>query len=421
MEIRKLEPQEHGKTRALYEEVFSEDSRSFVDYYYTEKTRDNQIYVVEEAGEIQAMLHLNPYTLMVNGSRKVAHYIVAVATRKEYRGRGYMAALLKQALTDMYQAGESFTFLMPAAEAIYLPHDFRTVYEQQRKFCSEEEYRQAPGPASEDPGILVSKAKEEESEELAEAANGWLGEHFQVYALRDAAYYRRLQKEYASDGGCLMIERENGVITGCRTYMPGETGEEKPKIMIRITDLRRMLMSLRLKSLMAVCFQVTDPILPENNRCLVLTGTEFSGVMLMDGKQENSEGTIPIGALGSFLFGAETVEELAREPGVEMTERMKQEMEKTEQEADALRQERSACYEAIDGIQQKLQKAYVVQNTAKMNLDQAKERIRLSLETTEAIRKENQELDQQITDISNNQESITVELDTSTALEQEIH
>ena len=226
MEIRKLEPQEHGKTRALYEEVFSEDSRSFVDYYYTEKTRDNQIYVVEEAGEIQAMLHLNPYTLMVNGSRKAAHYIVAVATRKEYRGRGYMAALLKQALTDMYQAGESFTFLMPAAEAIYLPHDFRTVYEQQRKFCSEEEYRQAPGPASEDPGILVSKAKEEESEELAEAANGWLGEHFQVYALRDAAYYRRLQKEYASDGGCLMIERENGVITGCRTYMPGETGEE---------------------------------------------------------------------------------------------------------------------------------------------------------------------------------------------------
>ncbi len=146
MEIRKLEPQEHGKTRALYEEVFSEDSRSFVDYYYTEKTRDNQIYVVEEAGEIQAMLHLNPYTLMVNGSRKAAHYIVAVATRKEYRGRGYMAALLKQALTDMYQAGESFTFLMPGVEVIDPPHDFRTVYEQQRKFCSEEEYRQAPWP-----------------------------------------------------------------------------------------------------------------------------------------------------------------------------------------------------------------------------------------------------------------------------------
>ena len=315
MEIRKLEPQEHGKTRALYEEVFSEDSRSFVDYYYTEKTRDNQIYVVEEAGEIQAMLHLNPYTLMVNGSRKAAHYIVAVATRKEYRGRGYMAALLKQALTDMYQAGESFTFLMPAAEAIYLPHDFRTVYEQQRKFCSEEEYRQAPGPASEDPGILVSKAKEEESEELAGRPTAGLGNISRCMPLRDAAYYRRLQKEYAS-GRRLSDDRERKWSDHRLPdlYAGGDRGGEakdhdpyhRPAADADV---------LRLKSLMAVCFQVTDPILPENNRCLVLTGTEFSGVMLMDGKQENSEGTIPIGALGSFLFGAETVEELAREPG----------------------------------------------------------------------------------------------------------
>ncbi len=30
----------------------------------------------------------------------------------------------------MYQAGVTFTYLMPATEAIYLPHDFRTMYEQ---------------------------------------------------------------------------------------------------------------------------------------------------------------------------------------------------------------------------------------------------------------------------------------------------
>ena len=83
MEIRKLESQEHGETRFLYETVFTEDSRSFVDYYYTEKTKDNQIYVVEEEDRIRAMLHLNPYTLMVNGVRKAADYIVAVATQKE--------------------------------------------------------------------------------------------------------------------------------------------------------------------------------------------------------------------------------------------------------------------------------------------------------------------------------------------------
>lgn len=96
--------------------MFSEDSKDFVDYYYEEKVKDNQIYVVEEDGEIQAMLHLNPYELAVNGSRKDVNYIVAVATRKSYRKRGFMAGMLKQALNDMYADGETFTFLMPASE-----------------------------------------------------------------------------------------------------------------------------------------------------------------------------------------------------------------------------------------------------------------------------------------------------------------
>ena len=107
MKIRKLETEEKQNTKKLYEEVFSEDSKSFVDYYYEEKLKDNQIYVVEEDGEIQAMLHLNPYELAVNGSKKDVNYIVAVATRESYRKRGYMAGLLKQALNDMYADGET--------------------------------------------------------------------------------------------------------------------------------------------------------------------------------------------------------------------------------------------------------------------------------------------------------------------------
>ena len=63
MKIEKLEVSQHLDTRKLYEEVFSEDEKSFVDYYYQEKTKDNIIYVVREDDDIQAMLHLNPYTL----------------------------------------------------------------------------------------------------------------------------------------------------------------------------------------------------------------------------------------------------------------------------------------------------------------------------------------------------------------------
>ena len=137
MEIRRLKQEEKGCTRTLYEEVFPEDSKGFVDYYYTEKTKDNVIYTAEEDGRICGMLHLNPYMLSVNGTEREADYIVAVATRAEYRRRGYMAALLGQSLKNMYGAGRSFTFLMPAAERIYLPHDFRG----QRPFRGTEERR----------------------------------------------------------------------------------------------------------------------------------------------------------------------------------------------------------------------------------------------------------------------------------------
>lgn len=319
MEIRKLKVSEHQDSRRLYEEVFSEDSPSFVDYYYTEKTKDNQIYAVEEEGGICSMVHLNPYRLCVNGSVKDADYIVAVATKKEFRKRGYMASLLKRAIRDMYQAGESFTFLMPASESIYLPFDFRTVYEQAGKFYRKED--------EEIPGIVITDANETDSGRLAEAANRCLAERYQVFAVRDEAYYRRLMKEYESDGGKLKIYRRDGKIVDCRGYFPGEDGEGG-KIMVRIIDVRRMLMSLGLKSLAGVCFCVTDPLVEENNRCLTLTGTEFSGVMLMDGKRENSEGTISIAALASLIFGAKTVDEACSEEGVFMSGRMKGEFEK---------------------------------------------------------------------------------------------
>lgn len=327
MEIHKLDVTENNKTRPLYEEVFDEDSQSFVDYYYTEKTRDNQIYVIREDGGIQAMLHLNPYELMVNGSRKAVDYIVAVATRASYRKRGYMGELLRKSLRDMYAAGRSFTFLMPAAEAIYTPYDFRTVYEQERRRCPQRK----PGEAVLEDGRVcrVSPLEEADVDELANAANKELSTHYQVYAYRSGEYYRRLRKEYASDGAELMIYRDGERIADCRPYIPdGQLEGDIPKIMVRIIDVRRVLMSVQLKSLIAVCFQIIDPVIEENNRCVVITGTEFSGVMLMDSKPENSEGTVTIAALTEFLFGVKTADEICHEESVWMTGRMREELNK---------------------------------------------------------------------------------------------
>lgn len=319
MNMRKLPVEEHIRTKRLYEEVFPDDSRQFVDYYYTEKIRDNKIYVIEEDGDIQAMLHLNPYKMYVSGRKQTAHYIVAVATRAAYRKKGYMRELLTGALLDMYQSGETFTFLMPAAQAIYLPYDFRTVYEQKRCF-----YTVA------DEGLkdtVIRELQDGECGELADWANKCLTEHYDVFALRSAAYYERLKREYAADGGKLMVYRKDGVITDCRPHVP-EQDTGRPLIMIRILDAGRMLMSLNLRSLTAVCFRITDPVIEANNRCVVLTGTEHSGVMLMEGNVENCEGTVDIATLGEIVFGACTAEEACCREGVEMTGRMKAELNK---------------------------------------------------------------------------------------------
>ena len=50
--------------------------------------------------------------------------------------------------------------------------------------------------------------------------------------------------------------------------------------------------------------------------------------MLMDGKEENSEGTVSVEALGELLFGVKTVKEICLEEGVSMSDRMKEEMKK---------------------------------------------------------------------------------------------
>ena len=308
MKIEKLEVSQHLDTRKLYEEVFSEDEKSFVDYYYQEKTKDNIIYVVREDDDIQAMLHLNPYTLMVNGTEKESYYIVAVATRKEYRGRRYMAGLLREALLDMYQAGVTFTYLMPATEAIYLPHDFRTMYEQNIEYYAPEEKLAE--------SITVQAAEDKDCDEISAWAQKELARKYQVYARRDKNYYERLLKELACEDGKLIIYRKDGQIVDVRPYYEEsketeevEKKEAKPKIMIRIVDVRRML-------------------IPENNRYVTMTGTEFSGLMLMDGKPETSEGILPVSALGELVFGAKTVEEISKEEGVSMSGRMESELEK---------------------------------------------------------------------------------------------
>ena len=211
MEVRLLKQQEHGKTRLLWEKDFQEDSKAFLDYYYFFKTRENSVYVVEEDEEIRSMLHLNPFLIQVGEGQFDGRYIIAVATEESYRKRGYMGMLLRKAMQAMYQEKQPFTFLMPAAEAIYTPYDFRFVYDQNVwKYTVVEKQEQKSLP--------VSEAGIGDGADLAAFFMEYFSERFQIYAVRDEQYYQTMLFEQQSENGGIAILKRSEKIVGCFLY-----------------------------------------------------------------------------------------------------------------------------------------------------------------------------------------------------------
>lgn len=213
MILRKLEKQEHINTRKLWEEIFKEDTTEFLDYYYSVKTAENEIYVIEEDGKIVSMLHLNPYQMRIGNEICQTHYIVAVATDEHYRKRGYMAKLLNHTMEIMQERGEPFTFLMPAAEAIYKPFGFKFIYEQKRGTIT--------GKDNKDKNLEFAFAEAKDCQEIADFANEFL-KSYDVVAWRDASYYKTLLAEQASENGGILLAKKHDKIEGVFCFAKGE-------------------------------------------------------------------------------------------------------------------------------------------------------------------------------------------------------
>lgn len=222
MLCRKLQPSEHIRTRELWEEIFTEDTPKFLDYYYSIKIKNNGIYVIEDDGEIVSMLHLNPYEMRIGDKLFQTHYIVAVATKESYRKRGLMRQLLNYVLQVMTDRGEPFTFLMPADEAIYKPFGFEFVYKQRQD--------KVVGKCSCDEKLEMISATEKDCQMIADFSNQMLQE-YDVVTWRDSGYYETLLLELASENGGILLAKRDGEIEGIFCYAC--TVEEDKHFVIR--------------------------------------------------------------------------------------------------------------------------------------------------------------------------------------------
>lgn len=350
---------ENQRARKLYEEIFDEDSPAFVDYYFRVKAAENEIFVVEnEKQEILATLHLNPYEMMFCGEKVKTNYIVAVATRADCRHQGMMRSLLQASLQEMYRREETFTWLMPAAEAIYRPFGFRFIYEKnkmtvtadvlQRAETDEDWQIHSDQEVSGD--IFCEEAKKEDLAELACFAEKQLSKLAEVYTVHDIAYFEQRMLEAECEGGRLVLIRNENRICGYflalreqreaweivvenavqKQAFPAvlrwlEAGREKctltafpkiweqyaksenvPAVMGRIVHLERFVRCLKTKKEQEFKIRLTDSLIPENNGYfLIKTGAGGGTVTKAENLSEKKEKmfrSLDIGQLTEELF-----------------------------------------------------------------------------------------------------------------------
>lgn len=312
--------EEKRECRSLWEKIFAEDSSSFLDYYDRWKYTDNECYGIYAGDTLISMVQLNPYRMEVrpggtSGHTVESRYIIAVATREEYRHRGLMRRLLHRSLEDMRKKNMPFVFLMPASEAIYYPFGFRFFYEMNTGRLKTEE----PVPCSR---LKARLAEASDIPALVRLAEKLQDGQFDFYTKRDNHYFEMLFDELASEGGGLLLleraaaeddgpeqtgnigrmdrmmaavpfwgrepveireilcraeDREDILRALRRWFFNGQEAElpvsgaafsmegTKPIIMGRITDAKAFLELFSAEKVMELCLSLTDSFLEENS------------------------------------------------------------------------------------------------------------------------------------------------------------
>lgn len=100
---------------------------------------------------------------------------------------------------------------------------------------------------------------------------------------------------------------------------------------------------------------------------------------------------------------------------------LKKEMQEMELQVSSLKEQRTACYNENDELQQKLSQASISENTLRMNLEQVQGRMRELAQQHQIYKREQSELSEKLKEILENEDSIQLELETSERLEQELN
>lgn len=335
-----LEDAEKAETIPLWKKCFDEDSDSFVDYYYTEKTKDNRILVKKENGLLLSMVQQNPYEIRMQDQEWNLDYLVGVATDPAHRREGHFREMFYRMLADEAGEGKPITYLVPVNPDVYSPMDFTYIGN-----VPQYELKEAAS------GLRRRTCRDlpDDCELAAFYMEGWLSARYEMYTRRDSAYVSRLVKELASENGTLEFLYDGDRLVGLQAIWGWDTREqrllyaedaytvktgEKPWNMARLVNLPALLSAFGRKSDSGewnLLLEIEDPILPENcGTFLWSMGTEAEedAPLQKTTETENSEAVpehdletdsaevqlpclrVSPAELVSFLFGYRRAEEI---------------------------------------------------------------------------------------------------------------
>ena len=282
-----LDAEDKDETKHLWHMCFPEDSESFIEYYYKEKTKDNEILVKKDNGLLISMVQYNPYAVKLRGRLWKLDYLVGVATEESRRREGHFRDVFVKMLHDEEAAGKPITYLVPVNPAVYAPMGFAFIGNVASYELTEKAKQ-----------TLTRTVCQDTPEDCGRAAvymEQWLGARYEMYTRRDAAYVSRLIKELASENGTLEFLEQDGRLVGLDAYWGWEVREhrllyaedaytvkmgEKPWNMARLTNIGALLAAFGLKQaeqqgeekrILTLGIRMNDPILEMNNGEFVWT------------------------------------------------------------------------------------------------------------------------------------------------------
>lgn len=329
-----LDPEDKSETKHLWHMCFPEDSENFIEYYYKEKTKDNEILVKKDNGLLISMVQYNPYTVKLRERLWKIDYLVGVATEESRRREGHFRDVFVKMLHDEEAAGKPITYLVPVNPDVYAPMGFT--------FIGKVAAYELTEAAKQTLTRTTCQDTPEDCERAAAYMEQWLGARYEMYTRRDAAYVSRLIKELASENGTLEFLERDGELVGLDAYWGWEVREhrllyaedaytvkisEKPWNMARLTNIGALLAAFGLKkaerdtenAARTLGIRMNDPILEMNHGEFVWTiGETGSSLKVRKPEPDTCSCTENVSVwletkpeeLVSWLFGYQKAEEL---------------------------------------------------------------------------------------------------------------